>query len=161
MKVRFTFMLAVAACVSGFTEKDVEEGRDAFLSCLRSELASKLALRMDSEDFALSVKGTCTREADRFVDTFVDYMWSRFPTIDAADHIARHARLSMGGGLRARGPTRTPCASREIEWRGYPVSWKRCVNFGSQADICTAKSHVCFSPESGHLLPIMECALYW
>ena len=96
MKVRFTFLFVVAACVSGFTEKDVEEGRDAFLSCLRGELASKLALRMDPEDFALFVKGACTREADRFVDTFVDYMWSRFPTIDAADHIAR-ARKALDG----------------------------------------------------------------
>ena len=75
MKVRFTFLFVVAACVSGFTEKDVEEGRDAFQSCLRAELANKLALRMDPEDFALSVKGACTREADRFVETFVDYMW--------------------------------------------------------------------------------------
>jgi hypothetical protein len=115
MKVRFTFLLAVAACVSGFTEKDVEEGRDAFLSCLRGELASKLALRMDPEDFVLSVKGACTREVDRFVDTFIDYMWSRFPTIDAADHIARAREALDGWGLRPRGPTRTPCASREIE----------------------------------------------
>jgi hypothetical protein len=96
MKVRFTFLLAVAACVSGSTEKDVEEGRDAFLSCLRGELASKLALRMDPEDFVLSVKGACTREVDRFVDTFIDYMWSRFPTIDAADHIAM-AREALDG----------------------------------------------------------------
>jgi hypothetical protein len=96
MKVRFTFLFVVATCVSGFTAKDVEEGRVAFLSCLRAELANKLALRMDPEDFALSVKGACAREADRFVDAFVDSMWSRFPTIDAADHIAR-AREALDG----------------------------------------------------------------
>src|SRR5262249_2634748 len=34
------------------------------------------------------------------------------------------------------------------------------VRFGSKADICAAKSHVRFTPESGHLQRKLECPLW-
>ena len=96
MKFRLVFLLAVAACISGFTEQDVEEAKGALLACLQDEVKSKIVLRMDSDDFALSVQGACFRQADRFVNSFVDYMSERFPTIDPADHIAK-AREAIDG----------------------------------------------------------------
>lgn len=96
MSLRVVFLIAAAACLSGFAEKEVEDARDAFRSCLQDDVKGKIALRIDPGDFALSVRGACAREADRFIDAFVDYMSARFPTIDAADHIAK-AREALDG----------------------------------------------------------------
>jgi hypothetical protein len=36
----------------------------------------------------------------------------------------------------------------------------RDVRFGSIADVCTAKGHVCFTPESGHVQCTSSCLLW-
>jgi hypothetical protein len=45
---------------------------------------------------------------------------------------------------------------------GRLVQHRACdghVRFGSKADICAAKSHVRFTPESGHFRSLLECPL--
>jgi hypothetical protein len=50
-------------------------------------------------------------------------------------------------------------AGEECIRKGYGAR-SRNVRFGSQADTCAAKGHVCFAPESGHVQCISRCPLW-
>jgi hypothetical protein len=39
------------------------------------------------------------------------------------------------------------------------AAWGCDVRFGSKADICSAKRHVCFAPKSGHVQRTRSCLL--
>ena len=120
MKIHHSILLiAIAACLSGFTDKDVElahraaeKTRDALAACLQTEIKSGLTLRMIPADFDLYLKGACINKAQTFSVPFIDYLAMKHPDIAPASQIEQANAIS-------RNSDRPPCPSRK---RGHVSS---------------------------------------
>jgi len=57
------------------------------------------------------------------------------------------------------GPLERDACHRRPGYVAWCLPWAAFVRFGSKADICSAKSHVRFTPESGHWIRHFRCLL--
>jgi hypothetical protein len=94
MKIpRLILFILIAACLSGFTENEIEAAhqwaektKEALSACLQAEVKNSLMLRMKPADFALYIKGACVQEANSFRVPFVDYLAIKHRDVDSATH---------------------------------------------------------------------------
>jgi hypothetical protein len=95
MKIPRPILILIAACLSGFTENEIETAhqwaertKETLSACLQAEVKNSLTLRIKPADFSIYIKGACVQEATSFRVPFVDYLAMKHPDIDRATHLA-------------------------------------------------------------------------